>query len=591
MNLFPLNGSTLNGAGASRFVLAVAAVVCSTSLQATAVREAQGSVPFAGTANVSATAVKTQNPVVALGGAGAVFATPTHVQKSTASLGGYVDILPYVLRSIGASATFTSGVNIIAVVASTQGSTSLLGSTSLVASGTRIQAGLANASANGSVVVSIAPTLTKYPTASVAGTADVRGEPHINNAVGAYTAFLGNASVTSAALRNLVASGAFQGACVSTGVATPIRYSKSDVAGVGVFVTAEPVIKAVPISNVGVTAQLTAFAVLVKNVAATLITSSNVTSLASQKFLASSNIVGGLTSTVTSSVNTKSFAVSTGSAQATASALRTLQGNVAISGNTGIIGNANIKYLATGQAMAGTADMQPLPDAVNVRRVLGTVAFAGSSTFTPVANQRFTAKVVQTATAAIGATSENLNRRRVLVNSVLSGVSTVTSKANMTFAASATAPYSGDMAVSADALNTRRLLANGTLQAGADIEAIGSKVTYISAEISALFAEMTVVPETTIRVGQANLQNTVDVAGSAVLNKVALANIDVTANTVVTGVRYLLPQAILDTAAVIIADTIGNPDVYDPEDRTFIRPADVVEFVRPFIETEFKRAA
>lgn len=591
MNLFALNGSTLNGAGASRFVLAVAAVVCSTSLQATAVREAQGSVPFSGTTSVSVTGTKIQNPDVALGGAGSVFAAATHVQKSAATLGGSVEILPYVLRSIGASATFTTGVDIIAVVASTQGSTSLLGSTSLVASGTRIQAGSANVPAYSAISISVAPTLTKYPSAYVEGAASVRGEPHLNNAVDAYTVFLGNASITSAALRKLVAAGAFEGACESTGVATPIRHSKSDVAGVGVFVTAEPVIQAVPLSNIAVTAQLAASAVLVKNVSATLVTSSNVTSLASQKYLASSNIAGGLTSTVTSSVNTKGFAASTGSAQATASGLRILQGNATISGNTGVVGNTNIKYLATVQAMAGTADMQPLPDALNARRVVGTVGFDGSSTLTSVANQLFTASVVQTATAAIGATSENLNRRRVSVNSVLSGVSTVTSKANTTFAAAATVPYTGDMAASADALNTRRLLANGTLQAGADIEALGSKIIYIYAQVGSLSAEMTAIPAVTIRVGQANLQSTANVVGSSILNKVALANIDVTANTSVTGVRYVFPQATLNTAVDIIADTISNPDVYDPEDRTFIRPADVVEFVRPFIETEFKRAA
>ena len=50
-------------------------------------------------------------------------------------------------------------------------------------------------------------------------------------------------------------------------------------------------------------------------------------------------------------------------------------------------------------------------------------------------------------------------------------------------------------------------------------------------------------------------------------------------------------RAQIQCGAEVIAETVSNPASFDPAERTFVSPMRTTEFARPFIESEFRRAA
>lgn len=82
-------------------------------------------------------------------------------------------------------------------------------------------------------------------------------------------------------------------------------------------------------------------------------------------------------------------------------------------------------------------------------------------------------------------------------------------------------------------------------------------------------------------------------AMTATANRLAncFADVSATSNLGAVAVRVLAPVASIECSATILADTTTNADSYDPPERTFVRVASQVVFLRPENFTEFKRAA
>ena len=55
--------------------------------------------------------------------------------------------------------------------------------------------------------------------------------------------------------------------------------------------------------------------------------------------------------------------------------------------------------------------------------------------------------------------------------------------------------------------------------------------------------------------------------------------------------RYVIGTVAITGTAEIVADSVSNISSYDPPERTFLRPAGQYTFLKPAIQTEFRRAA
>lgn len=96
----------------------------------------------------------------------------------------------------------------------------------------------------------------------------------------------------------------------------------------------------------------------------------------------------------------------------------------------------------------------------------------------------------------------------------------------------------------------------------------------------------------TVRYAESLLESGADMTAQASLVRFANANATCDIQLVSLAHRLLLAQTSgLGGSALVYADTVTNPEAIDVEYRTFLRPAYTSEFLRPPVETEFKRTA
>lgn len=147
----------------------------------------------------------------------------------------------------------------------------------------------------------------------------------------------------------------------------------------------------------------------------------------------------------------------------------------------------------------------------------------------------------------------------------LNGVASVAATALRTVAAGAALDASALLTTTA----VRGLVAQASLATSAEAQANGLRYLMPVAALS----------------GGASMaaQATYQFRGSASLT--AQADLSAVAQ------RFVTATANVTASAEIFADTVTNPASYDPDERTFYRTAQIFEFVRPFQETEFRRAA
>jgi hypothetical protein len=636
MNYHLLNGIALNG-GIRTLVLATAAILCSASGSATALRLAQGSSAITAQAEVVSAGVRTQNPQAFIAGAGSVFPNVTHTQVARTNLSGTSAILAAVLRKIEASSSCFTGVDIIAVIASTQGAATVAPTSNLVGQATRIQLARSTLSNTGLVTLSVAPVITRKPTVLVSGTAVVRGEPNINNSAPAYFDVVGSANVVATALCSRIGEATFSGQSTSQAKATKIQPGRTVAGAFGSAMTAEPFIKNVPIAHVHTYSYVTATAFLARNASASLASSASMSGATLQKHASACSPVCLVQIDPASSVKSLMSASISSSSEVTAVALRIAKSNVLIDGSTQIVANANAKVVALA-SVTPTANLTGSTEDLNTRRVTTSATLVTSGNVLATANANVRANATNAASATVSATSEalnirrvsaqsvvavganivasnsmkraagvsllasgtltgfseQLNRRSVLMTADLSVLATVVGRGNTNSKASASLSNTGTFVATAESLNTRRVLANSASASSASLE--GFLVRIVQSAMSAS--------------GSASIQCAADV-----IIRQAVASVGSSANFVVTGLvikkpvvavggsasvapnatrTALVTQAnpILITGSVLLlTDTIANPTAVDPEERTFTRPFVSTDYVRPFIETEYKRAA
>lgn len=500
MNRLLLNSGTLNGA-IYGLVLATASVVCSANVGATGVRVAKAETVVTGVATVSPQATYTHNSFSSLLGEGGLFPVPTHQQQSSANLQGSSNVLVYVLRAINATASFTSSANIIAVVASSQGSSSLAGTVNVVATGTRLQPITSTLAAQANV--SSTALLTRRPVAALEGQVFVRAEATKNRDIEGYVDSSGSGTVTAWALSTRPANAVVETQATSSAVGTLIQPGKVNASATGFIVFADPFVQATILSNIAGIVSVQATADITRLPIASLVSQATVVALPKQNHAAQSDCV------------------------ATVSVLTGLVVTSPIS--------ANVMTVVTVEGRV-------------IRGLVGVLGVAGTANISVVANSKSLAYSSINTSSLVQATAQDLNTRRVLGTSV---VDTNTS-----------------------------------------IQAVSRMQLFLSATATQGSALMTVVADTAYRNAEALVPaNANSIVANALVTKEGTATLLTGVDVVSLARRLLLTSAQLQGTGLVYADTIANPESYDPEERTFVRPFTEVNFVRPFIETEFKRAA
>lgn len=506
MNRFVHNGATLNGGGIAGLVLATALILCSAGVSATAIRVVSTQATVSADATV--TPVATYNHTTAAANApceGILTPVPTHIHKGVSTLGGDVNILAYVQRQVDSSVTFNAVADIIAVVASTQGSAALTNGATLTAGAVRIQPGSSNAAGSCQITITPQPTVTRNAIAPVSGQASVRVEATLNNKVDAYSDISGTANVTVVGLAVRCTTALFDTYATSTATGTLIQPGSSVAAGAGVVIIGEPAIEATLISYLTGSAEILAVGVVNQAAIVAIDGVAAFLPAAVQQHSTNSNVTAGVVVTAVATSTYKTESTGSGDCSITVESTRVAMGEAAVSGAVDITANLNIKVLAN-------------------------VDFLGS--------------------AAIGSIAEDLN--------------------------------------------TRRKAGEGSLLAKATVTALCSRVLFADVVLPGE-ATIVCIPDITIRQGTSVVTTSAEASGEATLTRhgqafsTGVADVAPVA-TRITNVTAAEPVVVNATASVF-ADTIANPTSLDPEERTFIRPASVVEFIRPFIETEFKRAA
>lgn len=503
MNRFTLNGSSLNGV-VYGLVLATAAITCSATVTATAVRQsAPSNERFETVCEVVAEATYTHTLTnEAFLGQGDVYASLGHDQKSNAAFHAGVNILGYVLRSIEASASLTSGAGLIVVVASTQGTAEpVLGTVGITSVGTRVQSGVSSVDAISEVAITAAPVLIRQSETVIDGGVKVRAEPHLNQEVDAYTDFIGFTETTFNGIRFCLGYGDIAGNADGQSLATTRQPGLSNADGSGVVVTAEPKVKSTLLSNLLVSAEITATAYLDKLITTNCIGTANVVLQARQKHTGKAASAGSTSLVIAGSVNSKISSQILFDSDCSAEALRVLVGEVDSVNVVALQANASIVNL-TYSNVINTCDIEINPEIINIRRV-------EASSVVPV--------------------TCNIN----------------------------------------------------TLS---DVFKVGVAMLDSSANLSSL-------ADVTFRQAEASLTCSINLNSFAVrkleVSSICNAAVDILGDPV----RFTVSTVAFNVTGLVYADTVSNPASFDPEERTFVRPASTVDFYRAFIESEFKRAA
>lgn len=91
--------------------------------------------------------------------------------------------------------------------------------------------------------------------------------------------------------------------------------------------------------------------------------------------------------------------------------------------------------------------------------------------------------------------------------------------------------------------------------------------------------------------GFSNVEATSQVIAEGTLIKKPETDVSSFNTTTATAIRTVLPTCLVDCAVYFYADSVANPDSFDPEERTFIKPPSQTLFYRPFQQFVFRRTA
>lgn len=198
MNLFALNGGTLNGSAARVLIYAAAAFACSADVSAAGVRQQDALAPLSSGAQFEASATCTRNGAAEFTSEGWLYPTASHTHVADSYIVGFADVQAFVLRQQTGQAYFEGAASVVAIPASVLGGASATASAGVSAEATKIQPGISDVSTTAVVVISVEPTVTRMVTANMPCSAGVRVEPAINGVAYSYADFTASGELTAA---------------------------------------------------------------------------------------------------------------------------------------------------------------------------------------------------------------------------------------------------------------------------------------------------------------------------------------------------------------------------------------------------------
>lgn len=545
MNRYTLNGSPLGGIvyGA---VLATALVVCSTVVTASVDRVHIAAATISSTSSIVATVGYTLGAQATLTGGVQVAPFAVLKQTSSASISGGSTVQAYVRRVVDAEVFFVAGATISAIPASVLATSDLAVSSNVQGQATRVQPAYASLAGGSTVVQTGTLTLTKKPVAVIQAQAKVRGEPHIGIARDVYADISANCAITVVDLCTRYVVANLSNPATVSATATLVQPGKSLPFTNAIVITTEAFVVSSPIGFCPGNAFVSASGFITRQPVANLTNGALVSATAKQNYAAKANAIGSAVFLVSAKQRSLISAV------------------IAASGSI-------------------DADITVIPQGVaNITGVASVIASPSSA---------IGLECVINPSSTVIAAADAVNARRVDAAGLLPFGSTVVAGTTLIHATGAVVGGSSGVNAVTEALNLRRVLS--TVEITGDAQAVFNSLRTLTARafISGN-SDMTGAISDIIRFVTSDIQGTASIYGDGAVSKDARANID--ASSTITSVASLLMTASAQpiTGTVIVyASTIANPEAIDPEERTFIRPSNVVDFIRPFIETEFKRAA
>jgi len=431
------------------------------------------------------------------------------------------------------------------------GSSTLLLALALLGSGASISANAsidhaANSNVSGSATTSVDSTVTRYVTAELIGVATTSASPSIDHAAAA--SLVGSSAlVLNEALIDHAGSGTANSSAQITASAVQTHATSADIVGTCNTFAAVG-FRRVAAANLIVSGSARGYVERVIPATVILFGTASLQSIPSEK-------IGSSTGLCNASLNCEAtltqpaYSVSEGTAAVSIAAGGVVTRNVS---QDGIVGTARVRVESSQQVGAGPTVHDTYSDIVTGAQI--TLVDPGTVTRFVVSSVVCSAHVLAEPTRIAHATA-------VLTGS---GIFTI---------------IDPDILKSADS----NIVVSIVITASALVTRQANAILISTSQMTSEAIRNVLVGSVIISTAEAIITGTIFKAAEAslVISAVITAEITYTA----------VANAIIRATGIVYADTIANPESYDPDSRTFIRLADQAEFIRLADITEFRRAA
>lgn len=328
MNLFTLNGATINGRAGALVLAAAAAIAASCGVSANASRGALATAGVSSGAQVTADVSYIPNGRAGLAGQASLLAAPTHIQAAGADLQGSAQVVAFLLREIQASVDVLGAAEIQAIPASVLGTASIAGVANVVPEATKVHPGRAGLDSIAGVSITPSPVATRYVVAHITAGAQGRVETTINDVQEAFAPVAGSARITlvEVAAVQRMATAQILATTEIAPVATKRQPGRADVPAIAAFMNTEPFVAIGADAAITAGAALWADGVRVRTAGATSAGASTVSASARTRQVAHASPTGSATLLAHGVRRTPGESAPKGSAMVQAESVRVARG-------------------------------------------------------------------------------------------------------------------------------------------------------------------------------------------------------------------------------------------------------------------------
>lgn len=648
MNFHVLNGATLNGSRVGA-ILAAAAILCSASVSVVGVKQQDALAPTSSSCQISASAIRVAGAQAALLTEGLLAASPRQTRAASADAGGSASVRAFVLREASGFSVVNCTASVVAIPASTLGSSSISGGASLASEATKIQHGRAFAQA-GCVVDASGPVVTRYVLSDGGPcAATLRIEPAINGVSYSYTDIKasGGISILAVGLVSRNVRSSIYGSMDAVASATHIKPGSGTVETVGAMFVASPHIEAVSRASAEAACVVTASGDRVLKPIASVSCSSIVSATSRQRHGSSAAAAACSASlSAAGQVRRVGRLTGSGSAEMSAAAVRIIAPEIVAGGVASLVARAERSTHSSGE-FTGRAIIDDVDSTifrlcsasidvgagvvVRAIRILpsGAEDLIDVEASSALAADASVTRMVEVADAGGSADISAECLRTAFVDALVDVTCFVdAAPVRTTFSGG---DFVGSSVMEAALGLTERIAeANAGCSAGVEADAVRFAMSITDNDIACL-AAIDAQPVVTrpaassltgfadvhadqLRTAPASAAVLIDLwplaaeatvyrvanavaSGGALISVVSdrrtagAANVDASTSVSASPALVIFARAFVSVYIEIDADTISNPGSLDPQDRTFIRQSAEVLFIRPQQETIFRRAA